>query len=83
MVNFFDDEVCDEINHEVFSSVICDESDFEDTVIKKITKLQDYITLKHLITSSPNGIDEEQGKFFYFKHICNNMLLHNLTTCCS
>ena len=72
--DFFDDEVCDEINHEVFSSVICNESDFEDTVIKKITKLQDYITLKNLITSSLNGLDEEQGKFFI-----SNIFV---TTCC-
>ena len=43
--DFFDDEVCDEINHEVFSSVISGESDFEDTIIKKILTLKKWLSI--------------------------------------
>ena len=62
--DFFNDEVCDEINKELFSSVISGESEFEETVVEKATKLQDYVTLKHLVTCSPYE-NEKQSKFFF------------------
>ena len=65
--DFFNDEVCEEINKELFSVVICGEIDIEVIEVEKATKLQDYVTLKHLVTSSPNGIDEKQSKFFLFQ----------------